>query len=130
MVQVVMVKMILWYRVMQVVEIMVVLLMLTHKMFAFACFCNAKLRCSQQIAWKQSQDRLQDKIKMLNKNIDKYNLIVPLLSQQVMHFPLHLEANKALKEGLSKDQIPKKLDEKVNTGKKGFCNFLRFFRNS
>lgn len=51
--------------------------------------------------WAVCQELLEPKIADLNKKIDHYNLLVPLLKQQLTHFPLHLEAAKALREGRS-----------------------------
>ena len=39
-------------------------------------------------------------IQILNKNIDKYNLVVPMLSGQMFHFNLKKEADKILKKYL------------------------------
>lgn len=54
-----------------------------------------------QKRWAVCQELLEPKIADLNKKIDHYNLLVPLLKQQLTHFPLHLEAAKALREGRS-----------------------------
>ncbi|KAG0710899.1 DnaJ subfamily C member 28 [Chionoecetes opilio] len=51
--------------------------------------------------WSDSHEILQPKITAMNKKIDLYNLLVPLLKQQVTHFPLHLEAKRVLAEGRS-----------------------------
>ncbi|KAK7080439.1 subfamily C member [Halocaridina rubra] len=59
-----------------------------------------------EILWKSALDKLQETISEMNQRINKYNLLVPSLSKQMVHFPLKREAEKALKEGLSKDQIP------------------------
>ncbi|XP_042221849.1 dnaJ homolog subfamily C member 28-like [Homarus americanus] len=81
----------------------------------------------EEIMWTASQERLQDLIKDMNKKIEKYNFIVPLLAKQMTHFPLHLEATKALKEGLSKDQVPQKEDKKVSPERGRFLNALKIF---
>lgn len=85
-----------------------------------------------EVLWNASLEQLQDKIIMMNKKINKYNLLVPLLNQQMVHFPLQLEAEKALKQGLSKDQIPKKEDKKITPKRRKFFrpwNILGIFRN-
>ncbi|XP_042879067.1 dnaJ homolog subfamily C member 28-like [Penaeus japonicus] len=56
--------------------------------------------------WKSALNRQAESISELNKKINKYNLLVPILSKQTVHFPLARESEKVLTEGLSKDQIP------------------------
>lgn len=73
------------------------------------------LTAEEELKWQKSLEHLQENISEMNKRINKYNLIVPSLSKQLVHFPLKLEAEKALKEGLSKDQLPppEEIEEKV-----------------
>ena len=44
-------------------------------------------------------DSLQEDLTCLNKKIDQYNLVVPILSKQMVHFPLQRIAEQILKEG-------------------------------
>ncbi|XP_064114911.1 dnaJ homolog subfamily C member 28-like [Macrobrachium nipponense] len=73
------------------------------------------LTAEDEMQWQKSLKHLQEHISEMNKRINKYNLLVPSLSKQLVHFPLKLEAEKALKEGLSKDQLPppEEIEEKV-----------------
>ena len=52
---------------------------------------------SPEKEWKkycQSIDNDDEMIKSLNKNIDKFNLIVPMMNSQMFHFNLEKEADK------------------------------------
>ncbi|KAK8741577.1 hypothetical protein OTU49_002280 [Cherax quadricarinatus] len=81
----------------------------------------------EEVLWKSFQERLQDTIKSMNKKIDKYNLIVPLLTKQMTHFPLKLEAEKALNEGLSKDYIAEMKKEKDPPERRQFLSTFSLF---
>nr|XP_045596694.1 dnaJ homolog subfamily C member 28-like [Procambarus clarkii]XP_045596695.1 dnaJ homolog subfamily C member 28-like [Procambarus clarkii]XP_045596696.1 dnaJ homolog subfamily C member 28-like [Procambarus clarkii]XP_045596697.1 dnaJ homolog subfamily C member 28-like [Procambarus clarkii]XP_045596698.1 dnaJ homolog subfamily C member 28-like [Procambarus clarkii]XP_045596699.1 dnaJ homolog subfamily C member 28-like [Procambarus clarkii]XP_045596700.1 dnaJ homolog subfamily C member 28-lik len=81
----------------------------------------------EEVLWKKSQEQLQDNIKAMNKKIDKYNFVVPLLAKQMTHFPLRIEAEKALQEGLSRDQIAEKEVKEVSPEKRGFLSGFKLF---
>lgn len=76
------------------------------------CILIPSLPCTPfQEKWKSALNRQAESISELNKKINKYNLLVPILSKQTVHFPLARESEKVLKEGLSKDQIPAQEEE-------------------
>lgn len=69
------------------------------------------LSAEDEEKWKSALSRQAESISELNKKINKYNLLVPILSKQTVHFPLARESEKVLKEGLSKDQISAQEEE-------------------
>lgn len=87
--------------------------------------------------WSVCQELLQPKIIAINKKIDNYNLLVPLLKQQVTHFPLHREAQKILTEGRSKSREELQQEEQQLSEEKerqrmfsSTWNIFRLFRMS
>jgi len=60
-------------------------------------------------SWETIVKKIADShVKMLNKDIDKFNLIVPVFTKQLFHFNLKVESEKVLKE---------KFDEEVDKSK-------------
>lgn len=57
------------------------------------------------IKWRQFCSELEKKeVKALNKCIDKFNLVVPIMTSQTFHFHLDRESDLILQKGLAKDQ--------------------------
>ena len=44
-------------------------------------------------------ENLKEELDVYNKKIDKFNLVVPILNKQTVHFPLKRESEKCLKDG-------------------------------
>ncbi|XP_068228505.1 dnaJ homolog subfamily C member 28 isoform X2 [Palaemon carinicauda] len=80
-----------------------------------------------EVKWQKSLEQLQELISEMNKRINKYNLIVPSLSKQLVHFPLKIESEKALKEGLSKDELPEPEEIDKNVPVKERFSFRKIF---
>ncbi|MPC37821.1 DnaJ subfamily C member 28 [Portunus trituberculatus] len=85
--------------------------------------------------WSVSQELLQSKITAINKKIDNYNLLVPLLKQQLTHFQLHREAHKILTEGRSRNRAELQQEEQQPSEEKerqrmfsSTWNIFRLFR--
>lgn len=53
--------------------------------------------------WNSFLSSLDPYLHDLNKKIDKYNLVVPVLSKQMVHFPLTRVADRVVREGVSKN---------------------------
>uniref|UniRef100_H3BXB0 DnaJ (Hsp40) homolog, subfamily C, member 28 n=1 Tax=Tetraodon nigroviridis TaxID=99883 RepID=H3BXB0_TETNG len=51
----------------------------------------------EQSQWKQLCEFVQEELVKLNKMVDSYNLIVPLLTMQMVHFSLSREMDRAVK---------------------------------
>ena len=65
--------------------------------------------------WSRLCDLLEkenEELKLLNKNIDKFNLIVPMMKSQMFHFPFKKEANRIYEAYLEKTKQEK---EEVTT---------------
>lgn len=94
------------------------------------------LTTEEEKRWSACQDLLQPKMAAMNKKINHYNLLVPLLKQQVTHFPLQREAERILKEGPSstrqeQQQEEQPSDEKERQGMfSSAWNIFRLFRNA
>ena len=48
------------------------------------------------IQWNQSLEEFEDKLRVINKKIDKFNMIVPILNKQKVHVNLQKEVNRTL----------------------------------
>lgn len=48
------------------------------------------------IQWNQSLKEFEDKLRVINKKIDKFNMIVPILNKQKVHVNLQKEVNRTL----------------------------------
>ena len=60
--------------------------------------------------WSRLCDQLEqenEELKLLNKNIDKFNLIVPMMKSQMFHFPFKKEADRIYKAYLEKNKQEK-----------------------
>lgn len=54
--------------------------------------------------WEKIVKKLADShVKMLNKDIDKFNLIVPVFTKQMFHFNIKLESEKVLQENCDEE---------------------------
>lgn len=51
----------------------------------------------EQSQWKQLSASVQEELVKLNKTVDNYNLIVPMLTMQMLHFSLTQEIDGAVK---------------------------------
>lgn len=61
------------------------------------------LKESEKFVWNKLLDALSDDVKQINKKINDYNLIVPLLSKQMVHMNLEKLSEKFLKDYPSLD---------------------------
>ena len=50
------------------------------------------------IQWNKSLKEFEDKLRVLNKKIDKFNIIVPILNKQKVHVNLQKEVNRTLED--------------------------------
>ncbi|XP_017550660.1 dnaJ homolog subfamily C member 28 [Pygocentrus nattereri] len=66
------------------------------------------MRHSEQLRWKEHCAAFADELKKLNKKVDNFNLVVPLMSLQMVHFNMTKEVEKVLKA----DQEYRKQKEK------------------
>ncbi|KAL0268423.1 UNVERIFIED_CONTAM: hypothetical protein PYX00_010376 [Menopon gallinae] len=63
-------------------------------------FGAVPLNLSDTRDWEQFVDKIgDDHVKNLNKKIDKFNLVVPILDKQMLHFNLARESEKILTNG-------------------------------
>nr|XP_014287859.1 dnaJ homolog subfamily C member 28 isoform X1 [Halyomorpha halys] len=77
--------------------------------------------------WNQITTILSDEVKQINEKIDTYNLLVPLLHQQMLHLNIKKESEKALYKGPYKKVKPveiNKNEEECSRKKKGLRKFL------
>lgn len=72
------------------------------------------LKESERFVWNKLLDVLSDAVKQINKKINDYNLIVPLLSKQMVHVNLTKLSQKYLMDHPSLDLTAAK--EEVNQG--------------
>lgn len=56
------------------------------------------LALNEDLTWRKMVEKVEDRVKNVNKKIDKFNLIVPVLEKQMVHFQLSKIAVKILKE--------------------------------
>ncbi len=59
------------------------------------------LSATERLAWEKFQNALNDDVKQINKKINDYNLIVPLLSKQMVHVNLSKISEKCLRDNPS-----------------------------
>ncbi|KAL4672343.1 hypothetical protein H8957_009688 [Semnopithecus entellus] len=94
---------------------------------------------TEQKQWKHVCEQFQENIRKLNKRINDFNLIVPILTRQKVHFDAQKEIVRAQKiyETLIKtkevtDGNPNNLDqgegEKTPEIKKGFLNWMNLWK--
>uniref|UniRef100_A0A672QPI1 DnaJ homolog subfamily C member 28-like n=1 Tax=Sinocyclocheilus grahami TaxID=75366 RepID=A0A672QPI1_SINGR len=55
------------------------------------------MRHSETLQWKEHCTAFADELEKLNKKVDNFNLIVPLMSRQMVHYSLKRELEKILK---------------------------------
>ncbi len=67
---------------------------------------KSPLSTSEMLTWKKLLDELKGDIKQINKKINDYNLIVPLLNKQMVHINLAHLSDKYLRETPSKQDMP------------------------
>ncbi|KAI4901341.1 hypothetical protein NFI96_010218 [Prochilodus magdalenae] len=70
---------------------------------------GSPMKHSEQLRWKEHCAAFADELKKLNKKVDTFNLIVPLMSLQMVHFSMAKEVDKVLKA----DQEHRKEKEKA-----------------
>ncbi|KAF7709447.1 dnaJ homolog subfamily C member 28 [Silurus meridionalis] len=85
---------------------------------------RARLGCpmkhSERIQWKEHCANFSEELAKLNKKVDDFNLIVPLMSWQMVHFNINREIEKVLKadeqhrEEKALEKERKLLEEKEN----------------
>ncbi|XP_051998528.1 dnaJ homolog subfamily C member 28 [Xyrauchen texanus] len=72
---------------------------------------------SENIQWKDHCDVFADELGKLNKKVDNFNLIVPLMSRQMVHFSLKREVENILKtDELIRQERDKKKERKQKEG--------------
>lgn len=79
-----------------------------------------------EIEWEKILSEFSKNVKNINKKIDKFNLIVPILSKQMMHVPLKIIADKIIKEEPSHyhtEEAPKNV-ETPDYNKSNLFSFL------
>lgn len=59
------------------------------------------LNASERLVWNKFLNSLNDDVKQINKKINDYNLIVPLLSKQMVHINLSKISEKCLRDNPS-----------------------------
>ncbi|KAL7881603.1 hypothetical protein AOLI_G00084510 [Acnodon oligacanthus] len=69
---------------------------------------GSPMRHSEQLQWKEHCAAFADELKNLNKKVDNFNLVVPLMNLQMVHFNMTKEVEKVLKA----DQEYRKQKEK------------------
>lgn len=62
-------------------------------------FGSVPLSCSEERDWESVLDKIGENVKALNKKIDKFNLVVPIMDKQMLHFNLTRESDEILKSG-------------------------------
>ncbi|KAK3887186.1 hypothetical protein Pcinc_008668 [Petrolisthes cinctipes] len=66
-----------------------------------------------QTLWQEMLDQLAaTHIRDLNRHINKLNFLVPLMTQQLTHFPLKREAEQVLREGETREDVERRRREK------------------
>ncbi|XP_076031545.1 dnaJ homolog subfamily C member 28 [Oratosquilla oratoria] len=94
------------------------------------------LSSRDQARWEKNLQNIKEDIDSLNKKINHYNLVVPLLAKQMCHFPFAKEAEKILKNGKIKTREHKEsikslpnsesnVNMNLNTG---FFSFFNMFK--
>ncbi|KAL7632480.1 UNVERIFIED_CONTAM: hypothetical protein RMT77_017193 [Armadillidium vulgare] len=71
------------------------------------CRCKlgpCPLTIKEKGIWTKFLSNLKSEVEDLNKKIDKYNLVVPIMSKQTVHFPFVKVCEKILHESSSRDQ--------------------------
>ncbi|XP_055612760.1 dnaJ homolog subfamily C member 28 [Uranotaenia lowii] len=68
------------------------------------------LSAQDEYKWCKVLEALEAEVKAINKNIDKFNLIVPVLNKQMVHLDLMKLGQKVLKTSKHKMQIAKEED--------------------
>lgn len=63
------------------------------------------LSVDENITWSEKVYRYKTIVENINKKITKFNLVVPVLNKQMMHMNLENEAQKAVVNGKSSDDI-------------------------
>lgn len=76
------------------------------------------MKPSEQIHWKEHCATFSDEIAKLNKKVDDFNLIVPLMSWQMVHFNINKEIDKVQKadqqQRKDKEKERKLMEEREN----------------
>lgn len=67
------------------------------------------LSISEDNVWESVSEKVEEKVKTLNRTIDKFNLVVPIMDKQMLHFSLEKEKAQVLEKG----------EYKVNESKQG-----------
>lgn len=66
---------------------------------------QAPLSSSDAKQWQSILKTLEDDVKIINKKINNYNLIVPLLNKQMVHVNLSRLAEKCIVEQPSRNEV-------------------------
>jgi len=81
-------------------------------------------------SWETIVKKIADShVKMLNKDIDKFNLIVPVFTKQLFHFNLKVESEKVLKEKFDEEVVKSKDKELDNDHGKKNSFLTEFIKN-
>lgn len=88
----------------------------------------------ESLRWEKILDMLaNDEVKMINKKINDYNLIVPLLSKQMVHVNLRKMSETFLKDSPSKFDspvLPKIEHQHSQQPESGFFDLINFIKKS
>ncbi|XP_041843883.1 dnaJ homolog subfamily C member 28-like [Melanotaenia boesemani] len=68
-----------------------------HRLLEGRARLGEKMTPAEQRQWEQLCASVQEELLKLNKKVDDYNLIVPMLGMQMVHFSLSREAERAAK---------------------------------
>jgi DnaJ family protein C protein 28 len=72
---------------------------------------HSPLEPGEDYRWQESIDKCQEATTKLNKKIDKFNLIVPVMNKQMMHVQLARIADEILKEQPESRPTPQPIPE-------------------
>lgn len=72
------------------------------------------MKHSEQIQWKEYCATFSEELAKLNKKVDDFNLIVPLMSWQMVHFNMNREMEKVLKADQQHRKEKELMEEREN----------------
>lgn len=85
-----------------------------------------------KIKWEHILAEYEKQVKEINKKIDKFNLIVPILSKQMMHIQLKMIGDKIIKEEPSQyktEEVPKNTQTPSDYGKNNLFSLISSILN-
>lgn len=85
------------------------------------------LSATEQGDWESTVKKQQNRLDMINSKIDKYNLIVPILDQQMIRFDMNRIAEQILKTGPCCMEKPSVQSNQAADDSKGILSYLMFW---